>query len=289
LNLKKIGKKFCLKLLKIVSRFETKETNYELNQELLNYINSNTYQKIAIYSSNTKKCVDDIVKKHFRKKPDIISKNNCIEPKPTDKDILSILEQWKFKNKNVLIHPTAEISPQAEIKEGTKIWHNSQIKKGARIGKNCIIGRNVYIDSGVIIGNNTRVQSNVNIWKGVTIEDGVFVGPDVCFTNDKFPRAITPKGDPISSHDWIILKTLVKRGSSLGANSTLLPGITINEFAFIGAGSVVTKDVPPYTLYYGNPARLRGYVCKCGKRLTDKCAVCGVSIDDIKKIIEKNK
>lgn len=91
-----------MKLLKIVSRFETKETNYELNQELLNYINSNTYQKIAIYSSNTKKCVDDIVKKHFRKKPDIISKNNCIEPKPTDKDILSILEQWKFKNKNII-------------------------------------------------------------------------------------------------------------------------------------------------------------------------------------------
>jgi len=189
----------------------------------------------------------------------------------------------KIKSKNIFIHPTAEISSQTEIKEGTKIWHNSQTREGVKIGKNCVIGRNVYIDRGVIIGNNVRIQSNVNIWKGITIEDGVFIGPDVCFTNDKFPRSITSEGNPVSDSDWIILKTLIKKGSSLGANSTLLPGIIVGEFALVGAGSVVTKNIPAYALYYGNPASSKGYVCKCGKRLIDKCVICGVSISGIKK------
>ena len=186
----------------------------------------------------------------------------------------------------VFIHPTAEVSPKARIGDGTKIWHHAQVRENAIIGKNCILGKGVYIDKNVHIGNNVKLENRVSVFDGVSIEDDVFVGPHVTFTNDLKPRSFVK--------DWKIVKTLVKKGASIGANSTIICGITIGEYAMIGAGSVVTKDVPDHTLVYGNPARIRGFVCKCGEKLEKileegdfvvmKCPRCG-EIVKIKKEI----
>jgi len=167
---------------------------------------------------------------------------------------------------NVHIHASADVSPKAKIREGTKIWNNSQIREDAEIGENTIISKNVYIDSGVKIGKNCKIQNNVSVYHGVTIEDGVFVGPHVCFTNDMYPRAINPDGSIKSASDWEVSKTLIKKGASIGANSTILP-VIIGEFALIAAGSVVTKDVPDYALVMGVPARIVGKVNKEGRRV----------------------
>ena len=167
----------------------------------------------------------------------------------------------------VRIHPTAEVSENARIGEGTSIWHHAQVREDAEIGKSCIIGRGVYVDAGVRIGNNVKIQNYVSIYHGVTIEDGGFVGPYVCFTNDLSPRAVNTDFSLKSADDWTLCQTLIRRGASLGANSTIVCGITIGEWAMIGAGSVVTRDVPSYGLARGNPARLSGFVCPCGTRL----------------------
>lgn len=188
-----------------------------------------------------------------------------------------------MKNKNIFVHSSAEVSDRAEIGEDTKIWNNVQIRSGSKIGRDCIISKNVYIDTDVIIGDKVKIQNNVSVYYGVTIKDGVFVGPHVCFTNDKIPRAINPDDSLKSADDWQVFKTLVKKGASIGANSTILPGLIIGEFALIGAGSLVTKDVPDYALFYGSPAIFKGYVCKCGVKLTDKCPICKISLKDIKK------
>ena len=168
----------------------------------------------------------------------------------------------------VRIHPTAEVSPNAEIGSGTSIWHQAQIREGARIGVNCTLSKGVYVDSGVIIGDNVKVQNYVSVYHGVTIEDGVFCGPHCVFTNDKAPRAINQDGSLKSGDDWTISQTVVRRGASIGANATIVCGITIGRWAMIGAGAVVTRDVPDYGLVLGNPARLRGFVCPCGGRLS---------------------
>ncbi len=168
------------------------------------------------------------------------------------------------------IHPTADVSEAAKIGAGTSIWNNCQVRENAVIGTNCILSKNVYVDTGVHIGKNVKIQNNVSVYHGVTISDGVFVGPHVCFTNDRIPRAINSNNALKTEDDWQISKTLVKHGASIGANSTILPGITIGEFALIGAGSVVTKDVPSHALVMGNPARLAGYVCDCGNKLQSK-------------------
>ena len=167
----------------------------------------------------------------------------------------------------IRIHPTAEVSPKAEIGEGTSIWHQAQIREGARIGENCIISKGVYIDAGVSLGDNVKIQNYVSVYHGVTIEDGVFVGPHVCFTNDLKPRAVNPDLSLKSADDWVLSKTHVKSGASLGANSTIRCGITIGAWAMIGSGSVVTKDIPDFGLAWGNPARLHGFVCSCGEKL----------------------
>jgi UDP-2-acetamido-3-amino-2,3-dideoxy-glucuronate N-acetyltransferase len=163
------------------------------------------------------------------------------------------------------IHKTAEISEKAKIGEGTLVWNNSQVREKAVVGKNCILGKNVYIDEGVIIGDNVKIQNNVSVYKGTIIESGVFVGPHVVFTNDKVPRAINGDGTLKNNDDWEIGEILVKYGASIGASSTILPGITIGEYALIGSGSVVTKDVPGYALVYGNPAKTMGKVNKDGR------------------------
>lgn len=161
-------------------------------------------------------------------------------------------------------HHSAEVSPKANIGDGTKIWHQAQIREDAIIGDNCIISKNVYIDFGVKVGNNVKIQNNVSIYHGIEIEDGVFVGPHVCFTNDKIPRAINDDGTLKRGDDWEVLKTVVCEGASIGANSTILPGITIGRYAMIGAGSVVTRDVLDFELVLGNPARVCGKVDKRG-------------------------
>jgi UDP-2-acetamido-3-amino-2,3-dideoxy-glucuronate N-acetyltransferase len=166
----------------------------------------------------------------------------------------------------IKIHPTAEIDKKSNIGNGTIIWNQAQIRKGASIGKCCIIGKNAYIDTNVILGNNVKVQNNASIYQGVTLEDGVFIGPHTCFTNDKNPRAINPNGTLKKFTDWDIAKTVVGRGASIGAGTILLPDIKIGKFALIGAGSVVTKSIPDHGLAFGNPAKLIGYVCYCGKK-----------------------
>jgi UDP-2-acetamido-3-amino-2,3-dideoxy-glucuronate N-acetyltransferase len=188
----------------------------------------------------------------------------------------------------IRVHPTADVSSEAQIGEGSSIWHHVQVREGARIGQNCILGKGVYVDFGVKIGNNVKVQNYVSIYHGVEIEDGVFVGPHVCFTNDNLPRAVKPDGSLKSGDDWEVGRILIKRGAALGANATILPRVTVGEWALVGAGAVVTKDVPPYGLALGNPARLVGFVCPCGARLEAgqetegamlaRCCQCGAAI-----------
>ena len=174
---------------------------------------------------------------------------------------------------NIYIHPTATVEEPCEIGKGTKIWHYSHIMKGAKIGKNCQFGQNVFIDSMAEIGNGVKIQNNVSVYNCVKLEDDVFCGPSMVFTNVINPRSHIPRKNEFK-------ETLVKKGATLGANSTILCGITIGEYAFIGAGAVVTKDVPPYALVYGNPARLKGWVCECGVKLQIEnqigiCKACG--------------
>ena len=163
----------------------------------------------------------------------------------------------------VFIHPTAEVSAEAKIGDGTKIWNLAQVREDCIIGKDCIISKNVYIDTKVILGDRVKVQNNVNVYHGVQVEDDVFLGPSMTFTNDFYPRAF--------NSDWQITETRVKKGASIGANATIVCGNTIGEYAMIGSGSVVTKDVPAYALVAGNPAKQIGWVCKCGHKLDDNC------------------
>lgn len=165
------------------------------------------------------------------------------------------------------VHSSSVVSDKAEIGDDTQIWLFCQVRDDVRIGKGCIFGKGVYVDSEVVIGDNVKVQNNASIFAGVTIEDGVFVGPHVCFTNDKIPRAVNPDMTRKGAEDWHITKTLVREGASLGANSTIVCGITIGRWAMVASGSVVTRDVPDHALVMGNPARLYAWVCSCGKRV----------------------
>ena len=160
------------------------------------------------------------------------------------------------------IHPTANVDKNCTIGIGTKIWINAQIRENAIIGSNCIISKDTYIDHGVKIGANSKIQNGVSVYSGVTIEDDVFVGPNATFTNDKIPRAFTP--------DWKIVPTIIKKGASIGANATIICGIKIGEYAMVAAGSVVTKDVEPYSLVLGNPATHISYINKAGNRVSER-------------------
>jgi UDP-2-acetamido-3-amino-2,3-dideoxy-glucuronate N-acetyltransferase len=183
----------------------------------------------------------------------------------------------------IFIHNSANVSDKAKIGKDTKIWNWVQVRENASIGNNSIISKGVYIDFGVKIGNNVKIQNNVSVYHGVTIEDGVFIGPHVCFTNDKIPRAINPDGKLKDNSDWKVSPIIVKEGASIGANSVILPGVIIGRFALIGSGSVVTKDIPDFALAYGNPAIIVGIVCKCGNKLVDSCNICGMKIKEVKK------
>ncbi len=157
------------------------------------------------------------------------------------------------------VHPTAVVEKTARIGEGTKVWHFAHVREKAEIGRECVLGHSVYVGRGVKIGNHVKLENRANVYQGVTIEDNVFVGPHVTFTNDPYPRSL--------STDWRVVPTLVKQGASVGAGAVILCGVTIGEHAMIGAGSIITKDVPPQALMCGNPATIRGFVCRCGKKL----------------------
>jgi len=180
--------------------------------------------------------------------------------------------------KNHFVHESSYVDEPSTIGEGTKIWHFSHILKGVTVGKKCNIGQNVVIGPNVKVGDNVKIQNNVSVYEGVELEDNVFCGPSMVFTNVFNPRSEVVRKDEYR-------KTLVKRGASIGANATVVCGSTIGEYAFIGAGSVVTRDVPAYALVMGNPARRTGWMCRCGEKLpkatgeSAKCGVCGASYD----------
>jgi UDP-2-acetamido-3-amino-2,3-dideoxy-glucuronate N-acetyltransferase len=161
---------------------------------------------------------------------------------------------------NYFAHPTSIIDPGAAIGSGTKIWHFSHIMPGAIIGEDCVIGQNVMIGDGVVLGRGVKVQNNVSLYTGVTCEDEVFIGPSVVFTNVINPRSAIPR-----KHQF--RPTIVRKGATIGANATIVCGHTIGEYAFIGAGAVLTHSVPPYALFIGNPARQAGWVSEYGHKL----------------------
>lgn len=163
-------------------------------------------------------------------------------------------------NKPYFVHESSYVDEPTQIGEGTKIWHFSHISKDVQIGQKCNIGQNVVIANNVKIGNYVKIQNNVSVYEGVILEDYVFCGPSMVFTNVRTPRCEYPRN---TSNDY--QTTLVKKGASIGANATIVCGTTIGQRAFIGAGSVVTKDVPDYGMVYGNPARIHGWACACGE------------------------
>jgi UDP-2-acetamido-3-amino-2,3-dideoxy-glucuronate N-acetyltransferase len=163
---------------------------------------------------------------------------------------------------DVFIHPLAVVDEGAKIGKGTRIWHFAHVRGTATIGTGCNIGKDVYIDANVVIGNNVKIQNGVSVYNGVTVEDNVFCGPHMTFTNDLYPRAF--------SESWDVSKTKVKKGASIGAHATIVCNITLGEYCMVGSGAVVTRDVPAYGLVVGNPARLVGFVCKCGHPLSEE-------------------
>mgnify|MGYP003204444022 FL=1 len=169
------------------------------------------------------------------------------------------------------IHPTSIVDDDVEIGEGTKVWHFCHIQSGARIGKNCSFGQNVNVSNNVKIGNGVKIQNNVSIYEGVELEDYVFCGPSCVFTNDLTPRAKYPKGQVGYK------KTIVEEGASIGANATIVCGHKIGQWALIGAGAVVTSNVPAHALMLGVPARRKGWACECGELLSETlvCTKCG--------------
>lgn len=172
------------------------------------------------------------------------------------------------------VHPSSLVDDGATIGDGSRIWHFCHVMGGARIGRDCVVGQNVFIGPAVVIGDRVKIQNNVSLYTGVTLEDDVFVGPSAVFTNVRTPRSCVSRRHAFET-------TRIGRGATIGANATVVCGVTVGEYAFVGAGAVVTRDVPPYGLVYGNPARLRGWMCRCGTRLACtrgraiRCAACG--------------
>lgn len=180
------------------------------------------------------------------------------------------------------VHPTAVVEEGAEVGEGTRIWHFAHVRRGAKIGKNCNVGKDVYIDADAVVGDEVKIQNFVSVYRGVKVESRSFLGPSATLTNDLYPRSF--------SSSWEVVPTIIEEGASIGANATIVCGVRIGRYAMVGAGSVVTRSVPPHGLVYGNPARLRGFVCFCGRRLksvvkiTDakvvfRCEQCGSLVE----------
>ncbi len=159
------------------------------------------------------------------------------------------------------VHESSYVDDPCSIGDGTRIWHFSHIMQNSEIGKNCNIGQNVVVSPGCIIGDNVKIQNNVSVYTGVVLEDDVFCGPSMVFTNVINPRSHVERKDEYQT-------TLVRKGATIGANATIVCGVTLGRYAFVGAGSVVTRDVPDYAVVYGSPARIRSWVCNCGLGLS---------------------
>ncbi len=183
-----------------------------------------------------------------------------------------------------MIHPTADVSTDAQIGEGTRVWNEAQVREGATIGNDCTLGKSVYIDTGVVVGDRVKIQNGASLFRGVTVESAVYIGPHVSFTNDRYPRAVNAEGAPKTDDDWELERTLVREGASIGAGAIILPGLTIGAWAVVGAGTIVTRDVPDQALVTGNPAEIVGYVCTCGRPVEHdgerwRCSACGQTFD----------
>lgn len=201
--------------------------------------------------------------------------------------MLNSLQEVPCGRGKYFVHASAVVDPGAKIGSGTRVWHFSHVMEGAEIGENCILAQNVFVAPGAVIGNGVKVQNNVSIYKAVTLEDHVFCGPSAVFTN-----VINPRSEIERKNEY--KPTLVKKGATLGANCTILCGTTIGRYAFIGAGAVVTRDVPDFALVVGVPARLLGWVCRCGEKLPPRknrsvaCKSCGKTYQCFKnKILER--
>ncbi len=176
------------------------------------------------------------------------------------------------------VHPTALVEDGAVVGPGTRIWHRSHVRSGSRIGADCSIGFSVYVDTSVVVGDRCKIQNHADLFRGVTLEDEVFIGPSVTFSNDRYPRA--------TSEAWEVVPTVVRQGASIGANATVVCGVDIGRWATVGAGAVVTGDVPAFALVQGIPARVAGWMCPCGQPLArvgspipPSCAACGRDTD----------
>lgn len=195
---------------------------------------------------------------------------------------------------DVYIHPTADVSDQATIGAGTRIWHQAQVREGAVIGEQCIVGKGAYVDKDVRIGDRCKLQNGVFVFHGFNLDSGVFLGPGVMLLNDKHPRAINPDGLPKSDADWAVSEGLIGYGAAVGGGAVVLPGVKVGRMALVGAGAVVTRDVPERAIVAGNPARVRGFACDCGHSLgrqkpgsvnSHACAECG-RVYDISESVE---
>jgi acetyltransferase-like isoleucine patch superfamily enzyme len=181
---------------------------------------------------------------------------------------------------DVFVHPAA-IVEASRIGSGTRIWAFTHVLEDATIGENCNIGDHCFVESGAVVGRDVTIKNGNAVWDGVVLEDGVFVAPGVVFTNDRHPRSprLAEARGRYAGREWLV-PTVVRRGATLGAGAVLLAGVTIGEFAFVGAAALVTRDVPPFALALGQPAEVRGWVCRCGERLLvegegARCGVCG--------------
>jgi len=167
------------------------------------------------------------------------------------------------------VHETADLEEGVSVGAGTAVWHRVQLRTGASVGSECIIGRDAFIDEGVSIGNRVKIQNAALVYHGVTVEDGVFIGPGAILTNDRYPRAITSTGDLAKGGDWQVSPITLRHGCSIGAGAVVVAGIEVGKYATVGAGAVVTRDVPGHALVVGSPAHRIGWVCSCGARLLD--------------------